>query len=113
MTILTPTADLVMEVLAARHRLGEQCWHFDTRHTRALNELTAAGLIWWQRGFEPKTALVFLTDAGRASEYLSGTYVAPAALAGAVELMRYIRRIGDVMQEALAGNAEETVARPS
>jgi len=106
-TDLTPTADLIMEVLAARHRLGEPFWHFDIRHTKALNELASARLIWWQRGSQPKTAQVFLTDTGRASEYLSGTYVAPAALAGAVELMRYIRRIGDVVQEAMAEKAEQ------
>lgn len=62
---LPPTQSLVLEVLAARARLGETCWTFSTRHRPALEALTKRGLLWWKSGVMPRTCVAFLTDAGR------------------------------------------------
>lgn len=77
MSDLTPTEDLICEVLAARHRLGEPFWPVDRRHRRALDSLTAKGLVSYQSGWTPKDLRAQLTDKGRAV-YLKDDYVAPA-----------------------------------
>lgn len=42
---LTPTEDLILEVLVARHRLGEPFWPIPLRNTKAINSLEAKGLV--------------------------------------------------------------------
>jgi hypothetical protein len=74
----SPIQYLVLDVLAARHRLGEQVWTFPLRLKTALKVLAAEGLIGWKPGVNQGTALVWLTDAGRAA-VLSETYEPPAA----------------------------------
>ena len=59
---LTPTQELVLDVLAARHRLGEQEWPFDTRHRKAIEGLAATGQVTTRRGNVENTILVSLTD---------------------------------------------------
>lgn len=73
---LTPTEDLILEVLAARVRCGESCWVFERRHRPALRSLETKGLLTF--GVDPTgTALrAFLTDAGRA-ECLTDGYIEP------------------------------------
>jgi hypothetical protein len=62
---LTPTEYLVMEVLAARHRLGEATWTFPTSLRPAVTRLAQRGLVWWKRGVVEHTVLVSLTNVGR------------------------------------------------
>jgi hypothetical protein len=76
MNSLTPTEDLFMEVLAARHRCGENVWTFEDRHTRTAKTLAAKGLIGWKSGIVEKTILAWFTEAGR-TEWLSADYVPP------------------------------------
>jgi hypothetical protein len=45
MTKPSPTEDLILEVLAARHRLGEPWWTFEPTHRRALERLRLRGLV--------------------------------------------------------------------
>jgi hypothetical protein len=42
---LSLTEDLVLEVLVARHRLGEPWWPFAPRHRQTLTRLTIKGLV--------------------------------------------------------------------
>ena len=63
---LTPGEALVMEVLAARWRLGESLWTFDTRHGRWLDSLADKGLVQPMHGIVEKTLRASLTDAGKA-----------------------------------------------
>jgi hypothetical protein len=64
---LPPTMYLVMEVLAARHRLGERVWPFPYRLVTALRELRRLGLVELKSGVIARTVVVWLTDLGRAS----------------------------------------------
>jgi aspartate/methionine/tyrosine aminotransferase len=65
----TPMQELLLEVLAARHRLGEPWWHFDANPatTRALTALESDGLIDIWSGQVPRTHRALLTAAGRAA----------------------------------------------
>lgn len=73
---LPPTQSLVLEVLAARARLGETHWTFSTRHRPALEALATRGLLWWKSGIVEKTCMAWLTDAGREAVF-SPTYTPP------------------------------------
>lgn len=73
---LTPTEDLVLEVLAARHRLGELVWTFATRHRPAIRRLEARGLVAWKHGVVENTVIVQLTADGVA-EAISPDYTPP------------------------------------
>ena len=74
---LPPTQSLVLEVLAARYRLGEQSWTFATRHMTALLALEHRGLIQKKPGSAPHSVTTALTTAGRAAA-LSAEYQPPA-----------------------------------
>lgn len=75
---MTPTEELVMEVLAARYRLGEHLWTFSAGPTiyKAFRSLEAQGLIGWKGGITEKTCRAWLTDAGK-TEMLDPEYVPP------------------------------------
>ena len=75
---LPPTQYLVMETLAARHRLGEQFWTFPHRiASAAIQALEGAGLVWSRAAPTPGAVQVSLTDAGRAA-VLHDSYQPPA-----------------------------------
>ena len=71
-TDLPPTQYLIMDVLAARTRLGEAMWTFPTSVRPALNALRDRGFLWWKSGVGPYTCEAFLTDAGRAEALYEG-----------------------------------------
>jgi hypothetical protein len=75
---LPPTQYLILEVLAARHRLSEALWTFPSgpAYRKAAGHLAQLGLVGWKSGVAPKTIQVWLTDAGRAASQ-SDTYVSP------------------------------------
>lgn len=77
MTIqLSPGQDLVMEVLAARHRLGESWWPFSNKLGQQLRKLEAHGLIRTMHGTVERTTRARLTDEGIAM-YCDMGYVPP------------------------------------
>src|SRR5580704_13798904 len=76
---LTPTQELVLDVLAARARIGENAWTFTTRVRPALEALSSAGLIWWKSAVIEGHYLAGLTDEGRAYA-LSASYSVPATI---------------------------------
>jgi hypothetical protein len=75
------SGDLIMEVLAARLRLGEWCWTFKTEHRPAARRLVNRGLIDMWSGVVENTFRATLTPAGRAM-YLSDTYQLPERVNG-------------------------------
>jgi hypothetical protein len=64
---LPATQELVLEVLAARHRLGEQVWTMSRKQgvTKALTELQKLGLVNFDSGVVEDTWLASLTTKGR------------------------------------------------
>lgn len=62
---LRPTQQLVLDVLAARHRLGEQVWTFPSAVNPALRALEKLGLVTLLSGIVEKSTRARLTDAGR------------------------------------------------
>jgi hypothetical protein len=80
---LPPTQYLVMEVLAARYRLGETLWPFPTTVAPALRVLNDAGLIELMDGNIAHTVRASLTDEGiRASVSANVQPAAPDARPG-------------------------------
>jgi hypothetical protein len=68
---LTPTEELVMEVLAARYRNGESYWTFSYRHRATLNRLAGKGLVDVEQAPTPNLE-ARLTEAGRRDWLWSG-----------------------------------------
>ncbi len=77
---LPPVQYLVLEVLAARHRTGEQLWPFPSRVRPALVALKQLGLIETMHGNVPHTLRARLTEPGLRA-VISPTYVPPAPVA--------------------------------
>lgn len=100
---LPPTQYLVLEVLAARERLGEHYWTFRTRDRPAIAALEELGLVWSRSAPTPNAVQVSLTDKGRA-EVLAESYAAPLA---AAEVRGYRRAITRLREEADRRNAEK------
>lgn len=74
---LTPTEYLMMEVLAARLRLGENHWTFPTRCRPTARSLEEKGYIGWKSGVVEGTIQAWMTIEAELL-FLSPTYVAPA-----------------------------------
>lgn len=91
---LTPTQDLIMEVLAARYRCGEHLWTFDSRHTKAIRELSRLGLVHEASGVTEHSIRAMLTDAGKAL-YLLDTYIPPNAAAARLDEVRDLSNRAD------------------
>ena len=63
----TPTQDLMLNVLAARFRLGENLWTFDSNLRKQAEQLAARGLVFTTHGIIEHTIRVGLTEAGKAA----------------------------------------------
>ncbi|GEL46588.1 hypothetical protein CHO01_17040 [Cellulomonas hominis] len=74
---LTPTQELVMEVLAARHRLGEQRWTFEPEVRPALRALEDGGLVQILDGHSTGRVGARLSAAGLV-HYVRAGYTTPA-----------------------------------
>jgi len=73
---LTPTQDLLLELIAVRKRTGENLWTFGTRHKRTLEELEDRGLVHVMHGIVENTVRAAITDAGW-NMATSATYRSP------------------------------------
>jgi hypothetical protein len=62
---LPPTQQLILAVLAARHRLGEQVWTFPSAVNPALRALESRRLVTLLNGIVEKSTRARLTEAGR------------------------------------------------
>lgn len=77
---LPPVWQLVLELLAARARCGEEVWTISKRAARSavLEAIeTTTGLIGWKAGIVEGTNIAWLTDEGR-RVMLSANYRPPA-----------------------------------
>lgn len=93
---LTPTEELLMEVLSARIRLGEPWWTFDIKHLRTIRSLTTKGLVSWDYGSVEHSVEVVLTREGR-DLFLDEKYRPP--------LEKQLRKkIADTVRLAWPGN---------
>jgi hypothetical protein len=92
----TPTQDLILDVLGARYRLGENLWTFDTRVRSALVDLETQGLVTTMHGTVEHSMRASLTDAGR-ERVLSPTYVPPAAVISA-DVARMVAEMSDWLE---------------
>jgi hypothetical protein len=73
---LTPTQDLILEVLGARRRTGEPFWPFSKTLTKSIRGLQEAGFVeWWDASYGNHN--VRLTPAGEAVAFPSATYSSP------------------------------------
>lgn len=88
---LTPTEDLLIEVLAARFRLGERLWTFDTSTRKAALKLESKGLINLMHGIVEKTYRASLTEAGKAL-VIDASYSSPLE-AEVIRLTRKVRKL--------------------
>lgn len=73
---MPPAELLILEVLAARYRLGEKVWTFDTIYEETIYSLAEKGLVGEEHGITPRARLVWLTDEGK-KMVLNPTYVPP------------------------------------
>lgn len=78
---LTPTMELIMEVLAGRYRLGESLWPFASNSTSniAANRLQANGLVIKDNGNVENTFRLYLTPKGIRERELDRPYTPPNA----------------------------------
>lgn len=110
-THLTPTEDLIMEVLAARDRLGEPFWPFSTKHRAAIRSLSEKGFVNYQSGNVENTLRVgFLNKASREA-VLSPSYVPP--LLAELEKKERSRQAAEVMEEAVRRLTAEAAEKAS
>jgi hypothetical protein len=96
---LPPTQYLILEVLAARWRLGESSWPFPTRLRPALTALRDLGLVSFEAYNTPGNYRVRLTELGRGAS-MSDDYVSPLSRQQVADQpYRYdglLRRLADV-----------------
>lgn len=79
---LTPSENLIMEVLIARARLGEMLWTFDSNVKHHLASLEEKGAVMVLNGIVPKTvraglsdeAVVALLSFNYSPPFMSGTF---------------------------------------
>ena len=76
MSKLTPTESLILDCLAARYRLGENLWTFDSRLQPQMDRLNAAGLVTSMHGIIEKTIRASLTEDGKKA-VISKSYTPP------------------------------------
>ena len=100
---LPPTQYLVMEVLAARTRLGETIWPFPDRLRPALTALADAGLLSRLDGNVPHTCRAYLTDAGRRAA-LSDIYRPPDGTLTRTERDLVLTDLGQLLDMLGLGN---------
>jgi len=73
---LTEKQTLVLEVLVARHRLGENLWTFEERTEKVLSQLEAKGLVIVMHGVVEDSVRARLTDKAK-KKFLYDGYTPP------------------------------------
>jgi hypothetical protein len=73
---LPPMQYLMMEVLAARYRLGEIFWTFPRSYTTTARALQIRRLVTFEAGVVPDTIRVRITKGGLGM-FLEDTYATP------------------------------------
>lgn len=65
MTSFSPTEELILEVLAARYRLGENNWSFHKRFKSKIDFLAQRGYVNYKASSVENFLLVSFTDKGK------------------------------------------------
>jgi hypothetical protein len=87
----TPTEDLVLEVLTARTRLGEDVWTLSSRNNQALDKLEAKGLVGYKSASIEGYSLVWLTNDG-VKLLFKNKYRAPVKFSELKERQKTLRK---------------------
>lgn len=74
---MTPTEELIIEVLIARTRTGETLWTFDSKLTPQLKSLESKNLITFMHGIVQNTVRASLTGEALQKYIVDSTYVTP------------------------------------
>lgn len=74
---LTPTEDLILEVLVARHRLGEPFWPIALKNRKAIDSLREKGLVNDFGSAVENTTRVGLTMKAKAMWTIPNAYTPP------------------------------------
>lgn len=101
---LTPTEELILEVLAARYRLGETHWTFDSRNQRAIDSLDARGLVIPMNGIVERTIRASLTREG-VKVAISEGYVPPRDTARLLTRNKILAVLNEIEQPDAAALA--------
>jgi DNA-binding MarR family transcriptional regulator len=88
----TPTEELALEALMARHRLGHTLWTFDSSVSKALLRLADKGYVTVMHGVTENTVRARLTSLGEA-EFLSENYKAPAFKDAKLQILTQIEEL--------------------
>lgn len=94
---LTPTENLVLELLIARRRLGERIWTFDSTVRKQVESLAVKGYVGELHGIVPMTVRAMLTDEAIAM-FLTYDYVPPIA-AGNPELSAVFKTVTEEAEQ--------------
>jgi len=103
MSDLTPTEELIGDVLAARARTGETLWTFDSRLTKQVLHLEEMGLVNVTHGIVEKTLRASLTELGKI-RFISESYVPPMDNGGA--RARHVRNAEGFIQKAVLATTQ-------
>lgn len=109
---LPPTQYLILEVLAARERIGEPSWPFPSRLRSALAALQRLGLLHYDHHNTPKNLRARLTERGRAAALRAG-YTVPVTVTTGWGFRRDLSdgTEGESVQDYGEGDGGEAVAR--
>jgi hypothetical protein len=107
---LTPTAELIGDVLAARYRLGENIWTFSTQTLPACRDLKAQDLIGTKSGIVPNTYQAWLTEAGKErfldKGYGKGLAERQGVSTSEAERDRFVRNSEKSIERALVASSQ-------
>jgi hypothetical protein len=81
---LTPTEYLVLDVMVARYRLGDDGWTFPTQVGPALARLATRGYVDYKSGVVQHTLQAWFTDKGASFSKLDRPYMLHGELCGRV-----------------------------
>lgn len=72
---LTPTEYLVMDIMVARYRLGDDSWTFPTEVGPALERLSQRGYLSYKSGVVYRTLHAWLSEEGAKATKLDQPYI--------------------------------------
>ncbi len=91
---LTPTEDLILDLLVARYRLGEYQWPLSNKLVNVIHSLAARGYVNSRHGNVEKTYLVRLTDEAVAEFVTDSEYTPQGYREHAEKIAEYMDHLG-------------------
>lgn len=96
---LTPTEELIVELLIARTRLGEKLWTFNSNVRNQIDSLCVKGYVVPLNGIVERTVRAYLTDEAKQA-LVNGEYMPPIAR----KFPEMEQGFNHVVESAQAGN---------